>query len=781
MTLSTFLVVKDEAPTMRRALESVLPVTDQYVIGIDDKSTDGTREIVHAFAEENPDKEFDIYEFTWENHFAKARNAAIERCTKEWIFQLDGHEYLYRGSINMMRHYLENTPPHIWVISVRMYLEPLWGIGAGDTVPEVLFIQTHLWKNIVNKDGTLTWRGDAVPDPHGVIAAEPEKWRKFKGIRYEHASHNQITKETCPVECRMNTPDIVIVHDRPVKNAETRRVQREKMNTPHFMGRLQDDPKDERGLFYGTMSYVDASVSKKVDGTPKYHKAKLRKAIPLAKRYMKHHGDTMPEQAFEMAQKLGELSREIGLQEFAKGKDPTEWFDEADRAFFKSMHLQPQRAEGYYNLGVLLMQRMEHEATKFDKPGANHPEINADMYNLAVQSERWLELAAQCNVPVTSYFLKGPIYHFMPVYKLMELYRAVYRFTGQHQYFLKCKKALEKLIELLPYNMQVQDEYSHLLDEYKARRLEVMGESNGKRVAIFNTTGQFTADLIKELEGNAYEIQQHDKPDANAVLGADFIISAWCDKNAISISRDSTKAKQFVRLCRYEAYSDMPAMVNWDNVEGLIVPSETMKAYVSDRFSISCPVHVINHGLDLNRYDYRKREHGKNVAWVGYIHARKNLAELADIIEMCPDKHFHIAGDVQQPDVWRAFLWRLRKAGCMDRMTYHGWQGDINKWFDDIDANYLLSTSWGESYGYAICEAMAKGIMPVVREFEGAADLWPKWSFYSRIEDVKRRFDKHVSYRDSEGARQWVADRYDVKDEVKRYMELFKGLKDELN
>lgn len=773
MSLSTFFVVKDEAPTVLRALESVLPVTDQYVIGIDDKSSDGTREIVHKFAEDHPDKEFDIYDFTWENHFAKARNAAIERCTKDWIFQLDGHEYLYRSSTGMLQHYMENTPPHIWVISVRMYLEPVWGAGAADVIPEVLFIQTHLWKNLKSDNGSILWRGDVVPDPHGVIAAEPEKWKDFKGIRYEHASHNQITQETCPIACRLNTPDIVIVHDRPPENAAKRRVQRESMNTPHFLARLKEDPTDERGLFYGTMSFVDAAVTRKADGEAKYHKVKLRKAIPLARRYMKHHGEILPEQAFEMASKLGEVSRELGLQEFERGKDPSDWYKQAEWAFYKSMALQPQRAEGYYNLGVLCMNRLEYEGSKFKLPDANAPEINTNMYHLTVQAERWLMLAGQCDVPVTSYFVKGPMYHYMPLFKLTELYRAVYKFTGQHEYFLKGKRALEELMKKLPFNLDVKSIYDQFIEQYKSRRMELPGESNGKRVAVFNSTGQFTRDLISELEVQGYEIQEADHPNADAVLGADFIINAWADKNAISISQEATRAKQFVRLCRYEAFTEMPKMINWDNVDGLIVPSDAMREYVMTRFDIGCPVHVIKHGLNLDSYDYAKRGHGKNVAWVGYIHARKNLAELAEIVKMCPDKHFHIAGQVQQSDTWRAFLWNLRKAECEDRVTFHGWQDDINTWLDDIDANYLLSTSWGESFGYVIAEAMVKGIVPIVRDFEGADTLWPKWARYSRIEDVARLFDSRVSYRKSELTRQWIADNHDVKREAQQYMELF--------
>jgi glycosyltransferase involved in cell wall biosynthesis len=774
MSLSTFFVVKDEAPTMLRALESVLEITDQYVIGIDDKSSDGTRAIVEQFRTNHPEKEYDIYDFTWQNHFANTRNEAISRCTKDWIFQLDGHEYLYRGSVQMMQKYMQNTQPHIWLISVRMYLEPIWGIGSKEVIPEVLFMQTHLWKNLKAEPAKgkgsrgkycVVWAGNSITKPD-------KKWKNYTGIRYEHASHNAITSSTCPLEHRMNTPDIIIIHDRPHENAEKRRKQREKMNTPHFVDRLKDDPTDERGLFYGTMSFVDASVKKNSDGTTKYLKGKLRRAIPLARRYMKHHGHRLPEQAFEMASKLGEVCREIGLNEQRHERSPEEMFREAEIAFADAKRVQPQRAEAYYQLGVLTMDRMEWEGIRNKLGFVSRQEMNNNLHRYAAQADRWLRLSTQIPVPPTNYFVRAPMYGFLPWLKLAELHRAAFVYTGLQEYFNKSREAMEALKQIAPHNIGVDAMLDELMSLYKDHRLQVIGKGSGKRLAIFNSTGQFTRDLISKFKESGLDVRQVDRPESDAAIGADIIFHAWADKNAAILTNQKLDAPQYVRLCRYEAYSDFPNQINWANVKGLIVPSDTMRDYVKARFAISCPVHVIHHGLDLDKYHYEKRAHGPNVAFIGYINARKNLSELADVVKACPDKHFHIAGLVQHPDVWRMFMWKIRKYECENRVTYHGWQDDIDKWLDNIDANYLLSTSWGESFGYAIAEASAKGIMPVIRDFEGADSLWPKWAVYDTIEDVKRRFNHRVDYRDPH---EWIAERFDVKDEAKHYMELFDG------
>ncbi|MCG8377626.1 MAG: glycosyltransferase family 4 protein, partial [Chlorobiales bacterium] len=143
-----------------------------------------------------------------------------------------------------------------------------------------------------------------------------------------------------------------------------------------------------------------------------------------------------------------------------------------------------------------------------------------------------------------------------------------------------------------------------------------------------------------------------------------------------------------------------------------------------------------------------------------------------DII-IATDKKFHIAGQVQHKDLWRYFWWKLRRHGSADRVYFHGWQNDVNAWLDDVDANYLISTSWSESFAYNIAEAMAKGIKPVIRNFEAAEELWPTRCIYNNIEEAIDLFNE-TSY-ESKSYRQWVADRYDSEHEAKQYLDLFFG------
>ncbi|MFE9934482.1 glycosyltransferase [Streptomyces sp. NPDC005533] len=67
------MIVKDEAPTIRRCLESVRPLIDTWVI-VDTGSTDGTQDVIRDVFSDLPGT---LHERAWKG-FAESRNEAIE-------------------------------------------------------------------------------------------------------------------------------------------------------------------------------------------------------------------------------------------------------------------------------------------------------------------------------------------------------------------------------------------------------------------------------------------------------------------------------------------------------------------------------------------------------------------------------------------------------------------------------------------------------------------------------------------------------------------------------
>ena len=709
--LSTFLIVKDEGLTVGRALESAAGITDQFVVGIDEASSDGTEEIVREFAGRHEDIEWDIYKFKWENHFARARNRAIGRCEGEWVLQLDGHEYLRSGSGEMVLWYMEHADPEVWLISVMMQMEPdRYGI------PEIFFVQHHLWRN-------------------------------GKGVRYVNASHNAIPLDVVPDHRRLRTNDIVIVHQRPRSNAERRREQRRAMNIPNFEEALAEAPDDARSLFYMGQSYVDA-------GRPE-------EALPFYRRYLEV--STHEEEKYEAAVKLGEVEALAGNLEEAAG------------AFHEALRLMPTRAEAAFNLGLTAKARVEElNAEMLDEEGtisgARERQVYLNkLHALTEEAQRWFAIAGSTPPPVTSYFLRGPVYTYLPQVESARLAAAMFRYTGLELHYGRAIAGYRKALEFRRGDPELLAELRGLEEERFARLRATLPAAGGKkRLLVVVGTGQFTPPLVERWKGE-YEVRSVRRAEARELLWADVVFVEWCDENLVEISQRRWGAPVVGRLWRYEAYRDFPARVSWENVDALAVPAGFLRTWLLDRFGVGAEVRVIRPGIDLGKYRFKKRGPGRRVALAGYLHARKNLDEAAEIAAR-EDVELHVAGRWQDACLERHFWWRLREAGAAGRAVFHGWQGDMDAWLEEVEANYLLSASWSESFGFVIAEAMAKGIRPIVKRFEGADELWPEGVWYGHAGEVGKHLEAEY---DSEWCREWVAQRYDVEREAGEYLELF--------
>lgn len=79
--VSAALIVRDEAPRLRRCLESLKGVADEIVV-VDTGSVDDTV----AVAREYTDR---VFFFSWEDDFAAARNCSIEHAAGEYVLAID--------------------------------------------------------------------------------------------------------------------------------------------------------------------------------------------------------------------------------------------------------------------------------------------------------------------------------------------------------------------------------------------------------------------------------------------------------------------------------------------------------------------------------------------------------------------------------------------------------------------------------------------------------------------------------------------------------------------
>ena len=85
-TISLCMIVKNEERDLPRCLESARALVDEIIV-VDTGSVDKTREVAERFGAR-------VYDYTWRDDFAAARNHSIARASKQWILFLDADEEL---------------------------------------------------------------------------------------------------------------------------------------------------------------------------------------------------------------------------------------------------------------------------------------------------------------------------------------------------------------------------------------------------------------------------------------------------------------------------------------------------------------------------------------------------------------------------------------------------------------------------------------------------------------------------------------------------------------
>lgn len=112
-TIALAAIVKDEEEFLAGCLEQALPYVDRMVI-VDTGSRDRTPEIARAYGAEVIARE-------WEQDFAAARNAYLERIADGWVLTLDADEYLTPEAALCLRRLAERGEPKVYYLRTYNY------------------------------------------------------------------------------------------------------------------------------------------------------------------------------------------------------------------------------------------------------------------------------------------------------------------------------------------------------------------------------------------------------------------------------------------------------------------------------------------------------------------------------------------------------------------------------------------------------------------------------------------------------------------------------------
>jgi glycosyltransferase involved in cell wall biosynthesis len=259
---------------------------------------------------------------------------------------------------------------------------------------------------------------------------------------------------------------------------------------------------------------------------------------------------------------------------------------------------------------------------------------------------------------------------------------------------------------------------------------------------------------------------------------ADLAWFEWCDDLLIEAAKYPKKCPIVCRLHSYEAFTEMPAQVDWSKVDQLIFVNRSVEELVRPQITGAVPWTVVHNGVDCDKFQIPPdKKYGKRIASVGYINYKKNptlmLYCFKKIYEYDQEYSFHIAGAHQDARIKLYFEHFLKENSLP--VTFYGWVNDMPKWYADKD--YVISTSLFESFHYSIAEGMTSGLLPLIHNWYGAKYLYPPEYFYNDPDDclkLLKKLENSNQHEEAEKNRQYITGRYNAADKFNQISWLLK-------
>lgn len=332
-------------------------------------------------------------------------------------------------------------------------------------------------------------------------------------------------------------------------------------------------------------------------------------------------------------------------------------------------------------------------------------------------------------------------------------------------------------------NFYYQKAYNNCEDDEmkKSIKSHVKINENKHKIIFFVKPGMdsFLDDIInnlsKDYDAKKIIVTEYKQID-EGMEWADSCWFEWCDELLIYGSKQliATKKNIVCRLHSYEAFTDYIREVNWEVVDKLIFVANHIKENVLKKIKLqekkTC---VIPNGVNLQKYSYKERKKGKNIAYVGYINYKKGpmllLHAFKAIYDYDNSYKLYIAGKFQDERDVLYFNQMIKEFGLEKNIIYEGWQDNLDAWLEN--KNYIICTSILESQNMSVMQAMSKGIKPLVHNFVGAKTVYKNEYVWSSITELISKVSSEEY--NSEEYREFIEKKYSFDEEIKNIDDVF--------
>ena len=294
---------------------------------------------------------------------------------------------------------------------------------------------------------------------------------------------------------------------------------------------------------------------------------------------------------------------------------------------------------------------------------------------------------------------------------------------------------------------------SEIQSHKEIRSMKKFGKENtkkkliGKKIVIVNPWDNKFTDLYVRYFKKNNEVQlikpQQEKNLSQAIEWADLVWSQWANEWLATLSKLNFNATLVTHIHSYEILAQaFIKNVKWERVGGIIFVADHIRKNANKlwhKYIKNVSQTTILNSVDLFEYPIQDVKPGKKIGYVGFINHKKGVELLIQCIKAAVDldKEYtlHIAGSFQEKRFEFYMFHMIEEMGLKDNVIFHGWVKHIPNWLKSI--NYIISTSPWEGCPMNLIEAMACGVKPLIHNWQGAKNLFPKEFIFNTIEEFK--------------------------------------------
>jgi glycosyltransferase involved in cell wall biosynthesis len=174
---------------------------------------------------------------------------------------------------------------------------------------------------------------------------------------------------------------------------------------------------------------------------------------------------------------------------------------------------------------------------------------------------------------------------------------------------------------------------------------------------------------------------------------------------------------------------------------------------------------LIRPGLELDKFPlkpYRMRQLSIGMVCGDMWELKNGIGGyqiFAMLAAMNPAYQFHVRGQYVGGEYNRLFHEHFVESRKLN-LTLYPSMIDMNSFYEKIDV--LVVPSLKEAFSYATAEAMACGIKPVINNFIGASDIWPKKFIFNDYDMAVEMIKLPYTPDDAKGYRKYISDTHNM-------------------